>query len=1349
MSNQTFSVANFTNATFTDEQLAYLDSVAQNDFGCGVYGSLKQACRETAANAKEILAEAGNVIVTPEVKDIEVAENLVKPSETVNQNQTKTNKTMTNSNNNASMGFTQFIASILFSNSSSQIIRTDLTEQDLAVAKAKAAKSKDDFIAAFSGKLIAPVEDTIFIQKAKSGKLATTKATGRLKDYFKAFNCYGIDAEGNPAEVKFNGELLEAAPADVEGTVVTNAYSFFARGLAQATIALTPADKAQFFALAFKGVGKKFKVTADSVIFHDVEFDFAAGRVHTRTQIKEVNPVVEVDGAKISGAHAVFMLALTCYGKSDRAVNTIVNNAVSLFKRDENYGAKTVDTDLAYNIYHNLQLAVKFGKGASSKFPFFSISSGKLNEQKLAEVLAEGGMAVVDKYNMKWLASGIAAEAVLLGRDGDSVINLNDANKPTKFYNRPASNKYSFAEVEGRVNSHFAVALSNGQTVYSAGRKLRAVWSNSRFGHGSGVAVINPAFGFNYTVAKSLKEIFNILTLPAAARAGQSYEEVLSNVCGLLNDKIANIIGDEFEPGQAILSLKSGDTVKTIVSNKNKAVNIRVKSGRAVISDKYEIDIKLDVEIVGEHEQFVKLRGIGKKCTTLPYEVTGIVGDWDILLNIEAVKGWPALIEMFCNSYGVDCYYNSNKAVLTTPDGEVDFKVTNNAFTEWCTQNAKETEISFQMARSCYVDHKIVIDNADDVEVIDNGAHDHVIIRERVQFITGDICFDVEVATPKESVSSTELTLEAANGVLLQDKALGEALMSDMLPKVQSAKSLVRSFMGLRDTPKFNVLTAEGRKGIAAAFTSAPASNLGFANHRQILKDLCKAFPNGFTVTYPVRDGEYSFEVHPRALATFGGFTSSGSATRELAQVIDYIYFITDNIGAESSVDAAIVDQSIKLSNTLSRWADNLVTSKSAMKKFTRSGKLVGGKVRTTYSPLCNNVNGLPVVVVNPNGPMAKMLGLDKSVTFGQIVGLTRTPMPFMTAAFVRLDNACPVGHVFVSPKVWHAANEGDSDGDGIALLNLTKYGVDVERALAINESLMGPKGYDYIYGADNKLPVHDFCAHDDKWGNKKSLTVWEKPIATVISVDSYGSGAVKISQHYKFNVGTSYAICSQLVFAAANALYAGSSDEEMDTLIKACVIAWRGVYEGLGLSGYTPEAKKFFDLIRCGAYSFNTGKIKEVNGEITYGFVKTTKDDVVVEVDAFAALGEYFPCASLAVIRRLVKSRATCIAYRRVENKGRDSFSKKSEMTSLIPAAIISGALRRLGQGNDPVEVVVDMEAGVEEQTPDSLFALFHEDNYASKLANPILAEVVGTGAQLHACVASELAARAQEEMM
>ncbi len=1243
-----------------------------------------------------------------------------------------------------------------------------------SAAKAKAARV--EFVEYFGARLIAPeggASRTLIVHANKSGK-ALANADKKLIEYVMLHNVVGRDHLNNPAEVKVGSYKVPAAASDVVGQDVFSAQEFFAHDLAVATHQLSVEDKVKFVKM-IAGKDVTVKATATSIVAKDVEFNFGLGTVTIGTRVQVANPFVEIQGCDFYGAHGVFLLALTAIANTN-AAKLLVNNAVSLFERDENYGAKLSKVDLANGVARNFQLAVEFGvnKASKSKFPYFAIKSGKQDEDKLADILDKGQMAVVDKYNMKWMSKGVGAEAVLVGRDGDDIFNLNDASKTAKVYNRPASIKYTFADVVGRQQSHFAVALSNGQSAYSCGRKLRSVWSNSRFGHGSGVAVINPDLSFDYVVGKSLRETFNVLSLPASARAGRTARDLAEHYAAVLNEAIVAVTGKEFAPGQTILSIVHELTPHTVVRNSNKAVVVRVNGGMAVVTNDLEIEIKLNVEIVGRGEQYVKLRGIGKKATTLPYAVFGIDEEWDILLNIEAVKGYPALVEMYANSFGEDCHYYSNRGVLVTPEGEVDLKEGSNAFIDWATKSTKETVISFEMARSCYEDLKAVIEPfavstlAELNSLVGTGKGADVFVEdvnettvrvhERIEYIMGDVVFDVEVSTPKEAVGTTNLTLEAANGLLLQDKALGEALLSELGNKAKGAAALVNAFTRTAELPKFDVSTVEGRNALRSAFVVAPAMRETFVNHRALLNELGKnaTLRGGFAICWTAGNQEYSFEIHPQALTAFGGF-SNGSATREIASVVEFLYFITDaSIDGVSGIDTTISGAAFKVMSTMQYWASNLVQSANCLKKFTRSGKLVGGKVRTTYSPVVNNrlvetsegeVVELPVVAINPRGEFAKLLRAKE----GAIVGITRTPMPFCTAAILTFSTEVPDGHVWVSPKVWHAANEGDSDGDGITLMDLSRYGVDFGRAAKINESLMGPQGYHYVYG-DN-LPVYGFSDHGDKWGAKKSTKVWTKldketgkivptPVVTTMSVKEYGAGAALVAKHYKYNVGVSYSICSHTVFNAANLSY-GNDAAKYDLAVKTCVVAWRLIYEGLGLSGYSEEASKFFSKLTFAAFSYEDGKVYVDNeGNYVMPWLVTqarSEGKTVVEVNGVHDILEQLNEGgnlTLDVASSLIKSRAICMLYRKVENKGVASINKKNPATKLLNAALTIGALRRLGQGNDPTERPDVFEENVNVH---SLFELALGLNLGNNLLVAPLKEVFTAGVALHTTIAKK----------
>ena len=1282
-----------------------------------------------------------------------------------------------------------------------------------------------DFVSKFADKLTAPQYLNIRLEvRAKSGK-AIVQSNRRLNEFMANFDLFGysMDGEVKTPQAGFlklsETETVEIAPCGKEAAYnVVDAYTFYGRFMNHVTANLTAPEKADFVksltrdaknnyaecenpnAVAFKPSGGSGSI---------VTVDFNAGTVTLAGRDLEVNPTVDLGFGEVAGVQGLFLFALTLINKSLPAVNTLINNCPSLFKNEENYGASYAETDLAHKVVNNFNLPVKLAKAGRNpeKFPFFGMSKASWNLGKIAECIGRGELMLVDKYNMKWGATGTAAESVLLGcaRDEQNriveIYNLNDANKEAKVYNRPAANKYLFAQLEDRVNSNFAVALSDGTVSYSAGKMARTVFSTQRFANGSGVAMINKEFGFDYTVAKTVKETFNVLTLPAHLRKGDTdakgwkrFDRVADEYVTKFNTMINEARGKVFGPGKTILGLEdiaTGTKSNAVVRNSSKALDLRVTGGHAVRTSETEVLVRVDVEIVGTFDQYVKLRGIGKKCTTLPYEVLGLGNEWDILLNIEAVKGWPALIEMFCNAQPGTCHYLPNNGELILDNGVVvDLKAPSNMFTRWCEENTEERIISFKMNRASYNDHLPVIlphlaesleelkaqcGPGPDCFVEDNNEADWVIMHERVQMIKGDMVFDVEVSVPKESVSWTQLTLEAANGISIQDRELGNDMLDQLKKPMANAQALLNSLKHSDELPTFNVSTIEGRQALAAAIGGAPSKNPGFTNHKQLFIKMLQTVAGGFRIK---SNSINPVTVHPLAFNAFGGFTS-GSATREVAEILDFLYFVTDDsfnayVGIEGIINAKLT----RISRVLKNWATNLVQSAKCMKKITRCGNLLGGKVRTSYDPRLNDViiDGvtLPVVMMNP--AMAQRFVNKASGTValkdGDIIGITRTPMPFMTACVLRVESDLPDAHVFVRPKVWHAANEGDSDGDGIAFMNLTQFGFDVARAARMNESLMGPAGYEYVYGAN--LPVFGFCEYDDKWG-KKSLNLWgdaflvknldgemvaKSPI-TVIKPGAYGMNAAKVAEHYLYNVGASYGVCSALAFQAANAMQVDAKTDAdrkiQESLVGACVIAWRLVYEGCGLSGYSKKNKAFFELLNIAKMDpLNTKPVVAVlpkGSDATYMSVYKAKkagilDQCVVESTTkhlnktlSAAVG----CGELShdALIRLIFGTSAYTAYRSMEKKGIEGNNlfrvPGYKDAKVIKSATLFGCLRRLGQGNDPVDVA-EGESYIAEGMPMSLIEETRRTG-ARGLYNSRMVDLVNLGTELFHQVSTQLA--------
>ena len=297
----------------------------------------------------------------------------------------------------------------------------------------------------------------------------------------------------------------------------------------------------------------------------------------------------------------------------------------------------------------------------------------------------------------------------------------------------------------------------------------------------------------------------------------------------------------------------------------------------------------------------------------------------------------------------------------------------------------------------------------------------------------------------------------------------------------------------------------------------------------------------------------------------------------------------------------------------------------------------------------------------------------------------------------------------------------------------------------------MGMGGYHNLY--QEELPVYSFSDHSDKWGHKKSLRVWDKPIANIHTVEAMSDIYVKTREHYTFNVGAAYSVCSHLTLQAVNAAVTDRGSEEFQNILKACGLAWRGVYEGKGLSGFSKSNSQFFEILTAACFDpanklakrvvvekdgtemvryqpkFMKAKILENETKVSEDIIATipvlienlAKDDMFVSED---------------VVGLLVMARSVTSCYGKIERKGLDSFSSKDGRQALIDTAIVSGAFRRLGQGNDPVEVVAEdiyLTEEEQEEGPQSLMEAFNERNLSTFIKEPNIAELLSCGTLYH----------------
>ena len=259
----------------------------------------------------------------------------------------------------------------------------------------------------------------------------------------------------------------------------------------------------------------------------------------------------------------------------------------------------------------------------------------------------------------------------------------------------------------------------------------------------------------------------------------------------------------------------------------------------------------------------------------------------------------------------------------------------------------------------------------------------------------------------------------------------------------------------------------------------------------------------------------------------------------------------------------------------------------------------------------------------------------------GKYITVFRTPMPMQGACELVITTKIGVGHLGLLMHVWSAFNEGDSDGDGIAVIpafhymdkavtdGKIRYTQQYAIMLGMNTHPMGMAGYAVCYGDSfSGWPCEEFCSFKDAWSKKKlNVTSGSKVEEGLIKkgilpyirrkpMKEFTGAYRGVNSHYRGAVGTSYNLsvaavyeCLQLQYTVWNGDTSEATAEKLRIALLACASAWRLVYEGLGLAGYTPEAKAWFSLLNLSTWGNDW--TTDFFGNPTFPTAKTPNDKV------------------------------------------------------------------------------------------------------------------------------------------
>lgn len=537
-------------------------------------------------------------------------------------------------------------------------------------------------------------------------------------------------------------------------------------------------------------------VKGATVYKNGITVDLSAGTITRGFYVQSANiascfgSVGKNDFVVLDGIQTVFMFALQTLGgtRNEDQTKGDILNAVSIFVKDHNYGHRPDTDDISFFVRANQILTSKIVSGNDSFPVSFSIRNAKQHPDFLSYVLGRGVIATSDKQNGKFVTINEGAEATGLGwnRETNTMMTVNDVNKPSKLINRGAANNYDCADQTTRVASNFGFALSNGQVARTKGRMMKTAYTNSvLMTAGSGVGIINPNTFFEYTVDKKL--IFPM----QFSLVGASYINNTAAQSEFIEGFLKSLEikkGQVFAPG-ATIATANGTVViaNTEVCSSVEFVGASISYN---VLDKNEINIVAFVRLQGK-SQFVKTRRFATKFTTTPYKVEGLSQEWEIILNNECTKGQGALLEMFANETG-ERFVNNNTGEFVTPGGDViNLLDKENAFQTWKENSTRKEVITLVIAKSVYENIK---DFAPSELTVIAETESTVTVQETVSVIFGSLVYDVEISTPLESVSRSSLTLESASAVYLQSEKLGTKLFNDVNAKSAKFAELANFF---------------------------------------------------------------------------------------------------------------------------------------------------------------------------------------------------------------------------------------------------------------------------------------------------------------------------------------------------------------------------------------------------------------------------------------------------------------------------------------------------------------------------------------------------------------------------
>jgi hypothetical protein len=817
--------------------------------------------------------------------------------------------------------------------------------------------------------------------------------------------------------------------------------------------------------------------------------------------------------------------------------------------------------------------------------------------------------------------------------------------------------------------------------------------------------------------------------------------------------------------------------------------------------------------------------------------------DMEIMFNNETIKGRSIHTDAFANSNDGYCLNHPNDANMTWHYDDkvetVNLLDKTNLVSDWVEECVEDVILEINVAQD---EWDKLMEAGSLTGIVSVVQHDgYVTVKEKIQLLVCQLPIEVEISTAAESIGASPMTPEMVCGISVQSQKLAAILFEEAKSAQATVLGLVNMItktVPMTEANAVNLTSAKGREFILSAI-----GTLDGMDDSHVLKAYKALFGQG--VYFVATNGSSTanmfldFDVIRTSMVWI-----SGSADQISQEIVAFLRAIVNppESGYDTFFYGKVTQLMASLNGWLKKAFVSKGILKRAARS---SKCLVNLKIRTCYYEfLQSDADGLPKAAINPGCDSVMLLAKDAigkyykkyieqvvvdntfssvvDAAFGIVEGinpddykpnkycrLTRMKElenggfvlsffnPYLldgelVAAFripMFMGLGCKLvviekvgrSHLFMLPYLWSMANEGDSDGDGVSVLNLGIRGMTISDVNEMNDSWVGLKGYKIIYGDNvSNWPYAEFSESPKKkwmkWDTAEDKAKFCKPYVSCIpkysTVDAEGNevmgyyeSGVNVQKHYVAAVGIAYGIASVLTFKLADALYNPEvSAYNIKAMKLAVVIAWRALYEGLGLAGYSDAATKWFAILGASKLS---GTYVEKDGQYFYpGHKAVTKNDSILDAaSTLLYLGEteeegkglskfwlgkdkadgsndYYNLMYKAM-KLILEAEATRTFYSGLE-KG-SNVVKVIRTEKQLKECYMFGGLRRMGQGFDPAGIDM-LEAGdqvdIDDEVilPQSLFAGVAQTEAYNGLSNPYLKSLLINGTSIHNNISSYL---------